>query len=883
MPGFAFMPSRAVLIVALALVAVGGANADERVGINSAVNPQATGTPPGAATRQLVIGQDVVFKEHINTSDKGQTQLLFLDESAMTVGPNSNLTIDQFVYDPKSGTGKLAMSATRGLLRYVGGKLSKQNEAVTLRTSTATLAVRGGAFIAKIDPDGTTEAIFLYGKELRVDGVAGGSQLLTRSGFKVTTKPGGKPDTPAPVPPGQLTEFTAEFAGTGSGGSTTRPTDASVVNSGISDTISGDFTQSLQQATASTSFTTAGTPTTTTTGAPGNTCTTCTTTVQSSNAPPPAPPPPVAISYAGRMKSTNGAGTARGFVDQSAAGDSTYSSGTLTFPQGAPQQGVFTASVGALGTVSFPLKPGSASFQGTSSNFGNIVGTSFLNADNTFFYASITPVSQPGQRLFIEGGTPVNAAALQPTGVTRTFAFSVQPDAALRSNIPFIRPQAGGNLPNASVSPLYVVAPATSPIGDTSTNAAARVLQASLAVNGQGPNQQSAIAVTAGTIGSVGGKPVVSGGLRGSSLLSASGTPVSVGSAVGSTVDGAGNSLYGNGAISGFVVNQTAPATETTLSGSGTTYGFAQPAVPQALPAGAGTSRTTQALSGNFGGLMYTTAQPSPYIVTGGTLVATDAATNRVQGTLIGAAQSPAPGGTPSLTMQYGGLTGGGSSAFVDNRTFAALENPTASPGSKGYFVSAGAAGTPNSLLTDPRTGQPFVYPAGGPSADSPVSYCQCQYLQWGYWGGDLATTSPSSPDRGHINTWVAGVATPLSDIATLARQGVTGTYTGAATGSVYNNGASYLAAGGFTGQYNFGTQTGTFAINNFDGRSFAASGSAPLSGASYSAGVTTPGIKGAINGTFYGPMAAETGGSFAVQTTVGPTYLASGVFAGKR
>ncbi|HEV8678720.1 MAG TPA: hypothetical protein VGQ90_05040, partial [Stellaceae bacterium] len=563
-------------------------------------------------------------------------------------------------------------------------------------------------------------------------------------------------------------------------------------------------------------------------------------------------------------------GTARGFVDQSASGDSPYSSGTLTFPQGAPQQGVFTASVGALGTVTFPLVPGSARFQGTSSNFGSITGTSFLNADNTFFYANIAPTGQPTERLFIFGGTPVNATALQQTGSTRTFAFSVQPDAALQSNIPFIRPQAGGNLPNASVSPLYVVAPPTTPIGDTSTNSAARVLQASLAVVGQGANQKSAIAVTAGTIGSQSnGKPVVSGGLRGSSRLSANSTPVSLGAAVGSTVDGAGNSLYGGDAISGFVVNQTAPAAETMLSGSGTTYGFAQPVLPQAVPAGVGTSRTTQALSGNFGGLMYTTAQPSPYIVTGGTLVATDAATNRVQANLIGTAQSPAGGAIDTLTMQYGGLTGAGSQAFVDNKTFAALENPTVSPNSKGYFVSAGAAGMPNSLL-----------PSG-------ASYCQCQYLQWGYWGGDLQVTSSDTPasriDRGHINTWVAGVATPLGDLNTLAGQGVTGTYNGAATGSVYNNGASYLAAGGFTGTYNFGTQTGSFAINNFDGRSFAASGSAPLAGANYSASVNSPGVRGSINGTFYGPMAAETGGSFAVQTTAGPAYLASGVFAGKR
>src|SRR5207237_8516625 len=104
--------------------------AQELVGVSSAVKPEVTGAPPGAAARQVVIGQDVVFNERFTTGPLGQAQPLFLDESAMTIGPNSDLTIDQFVYDPKSGTGHLAMSASRGLLRFVGGKLSKQEEGV---------------------------------------------------------------------------------------------------------------------------------------------------------------------------------------------------------------------------------------------------------------------------------------------------------------------------------------------------------------------------------------------------------------------------------------------------------------------------------------------------------------------------------------------------------------------------------------------------------------------------------------------------------------------------------------------------------------------------------------------------------------------------------
>src|SRR5579862_376259 len=952
MSGSASLALRAAALAGLLLtIGARGVPAQEKVGIDSAVNTDATGTPPKAQPRRLVIGEDVVFNERITTDTGGQTQLLFLDESSMAIGPNSDLVIDQFVYDPKSSTGKLAMSATRGLLRYVGGKLSKQDEAVTLRTSTATLAVRGGAFMAKMSPNGATDAFFIYGKGLTVTGAAGGVQILLRPGYHVTINPGGQPSPPAPVPPGELTQLLAQLDGRdgGTGGASVIPTDATVANSGIAATISGNLGESLRQSDQNDPNASAFPPQLQTYASPiqapvpvqgsvvnnitvsqtsaalgagqvidcisQNTCNPTTTTQIGTVAGQPVGgsnsvvsvgtttngftnttattggvPNPPAITFNGRLKNTNN--PAQGFVDNSATNDIAYAGGQLV-------NGVFTGSFGNFGTITFPLAPGSAPIQGSSTSLGTFSGTSFLSADNTFFYATVTPTSQPGQRLFIFGGTPVNAAFYQPTGTARIFAFTVQPDGALQSNIPFIRSQAGGNLPNATVSPLYVVAPASTAIGNAASVPAARALQASLAINGQGPNQQSAIAVTAGTIGTLqaSGQPIFNGQLRGSSLLSAAGTPVRLGSAVSPTVDGAGNRFYGGSAASGSALPQTPHATgangtvgsavipstasEVPLSGTATSYGFAQPALSSTVPAGVGASRTTQALSGNFGGLMYTNAQPTPYIATGGVLVSTDATTNRVQATLAGSAQSPSAG-VSALTMQYGGLSGpAGAQAFVDNRTFAAAESQVApqqitvngapgQPAGQLYFVSSGAAGAPASIL-----------PAG-------ASYCQCQYLQWGYWGGDLTSATPATGgapriDRGHINTWVAGVATPQTDINNLIGQSATASYTGHAIGSVFNNGQSYVAAGGFNGTYNFGTQSGTLAINNFDGHSFAATGRAPLNGANYSFGVTTPGVKGTLNGTFYGPAAAETGGNFAVQTTVGPTYLASGVFAGKQ
>jgi hypothetical protein len=235
----------------LPVLAASGVVAQERVGVSGAVNPDVTGAPPGAATRQVVIGQDVVFNERITTGALGQTQLLFLDESAMTIGPNSDLTIDQFVYDPKSGTGQLAMSASRGLLRYVGGKLSKQEEGVSLRTSTATLAVRGGAFLLDLTTEGRMEAIFIYGRTLTVTGIGGVTETLRRPGYAISIAgPGGVPSAPFPVPPGRIAQLVGHLDGRvgASAGARTVPSDATVARSGVAATISGDVSGSVQQA-----------------------------------------------------------------------------------------------------------------------------------------------------------------------------------------------------------------------------------------------------------------------------------------------------------------------------------------------------------------------------------------------------------------------------------------------------------------------------------------------------------------------------------------------------------------------------------------------------------------------------------------------------------
>ena len=96
---------------ALALSA--GANADT-VGTAGAVNTTSSGTQPGAPTRVIEIGTQVVENEKIQTTASGSVQVLFIDKTTLNVGPNSTLVIDRFVYNPATTKGELAPFVGKG-------------------------------------------------------------------------------------------------------------------------------------------------------------------------------------------------------------------------------------------------------------------------------------------------------------------------------------------------------------------------------------------------------------------------------------------------------------------------------------------------------------------------------------------------------------------------------------------------------------------------------------------------------------------------------------------------------------------------------------------------------------------------------------------------
>ena len=179
----------AVAVAALFAMAGQPALASEPVGVASAVNQSAQSQRGGAGMRTIRIGTDFANREKIETGASGLVQILLADGSNFVVGPNSSLVIDEFVYSPSAGTGRIVATFGRGVARYVGGRISKQRGGVTINTRQGTIGVRGG-MTNLVDRDGQTVFSFLYGKDLTFVGRNGKKTRVYRPGFSIVANGG---------------------------------------------------------------------------------------------------------------------------------------------------------------------------------------------------------------------------------------------------------------------------------------------------------------------------------------------------------------------------------------------------------------------------------------------------------------------------------------------------------------------------------------------------------------------------------------------------------------------------------------------------------------------------------------------------------------------
>jgi hypothetical protein len=451
-----------------------------------------------------------------------------------------------------------------------------------------------------------------------------------------------------------------------------------------------------------------------------------------------------------------------------------------------------------------------------------------------------------------------------------------------------------------AVSPLYsAYSPVLNPAAAAAADQRAVHMQASLGIVGSGAEQTSFLNGETGGyfIDAALGDVALGGGARGS--LRANGlafTERSV-SPVASAETGSGNAIFGPDANYMALVPERMTPTDTGLAREATA-GFKQPFnnlagfyyypvdVAMGGPTNAiGASRTTRTLNGYVGGVgerRLEGATPlflgTPF--TGQATIETNAETNRLRASFTATNLA-----RETYAIDFGGLTGesGGTSAFIDDKLFAARESNQIAP----------------TLNGKPLTGTTFMVTSDTVplAAIDGVAPCACEFLKWGWWTGEAHDAIGTQRDRIHLATWVAGVVPALAE---LPKSGIA-TYSGHAIGNVLNGAANYIAGGAYTQVWDFAARNGTATINGFDATGSGVAGGITVSGglggapgaASFrgswnNLAVNTPGAFGTVEGSFFKnpaaapgtpDQAANVGGNFSIGNSI-TGYQAAGTFA---
>lgn len=106
----------------------------------------------GGQTTPAVVGAIVHEADLLRTGADGQMAIMLKDESRVSMGPNSELTLRSFLYDPSEGRLGLVLRLAQGALSYVSGRIARlMPDAVRLETPTSVIGVRGTHALVKVD------------------------------------------------------------------------------------------------------------------------------------------------------------------------------------------------------------------------------------------------------------------------------------------------------------------------------------------------------------------------------------------------------------------------------------------------------------------------------------------------------------------------------------------------------------------------------------------------------------------------------------------------------------------------------------------------------------------------------------------------------------
>ncbi len=114
--------------------------AGDRIGVAAIARNRVSGRIQ-AQTAQITEGEGVYDREVVKTEADSSAKLVMKDSSNVNVGPNSSVTLDNFVYAGDESFQKVGIKLAKGALRFTSGASDKR--AYEVKTPHATIGVRG--------------------------------------------------------------------------------------------------------------------------------------------------------------------------------------------------------------------------------------------------------------------------------------------------------------------------------------------------------------------------------------------------------------------------------------------------------------------------------------------------------------------------------------------------------------------------------------------------------------------------------------------------------------------------------------------------------------------------------------------------------------------
>jgi hypothetical protein len=154
------------------------------VGVTSGAKGKVSVRSIDGSVRPLALGTSLRQNDIIRTDASGITELLFLDQTVMIIGPQSQLRLNNVRYQPSSGGKFLATLSTR-VARFFSGV--QADGAYSLKTPTATINGRGAIFDVLVDEDKETTVILRRGV-VRLRNKSTISRMVRKPGLASTAR-----------------------------------------------------------------------------------------------------------------------------------------------------------------------------------------------------------------------------------------------------------------------------------------------------------------------------------------------------------------------------------------------------------------------------------------------------------------------------------------------------------------------------------------------------------------------------------------------------------------------------------------------------------------------------------------------------------------------